>query len=200
MIKNKKNKGGIIMSRKFNLKELVNQAKNRTRKLSHEEWDLISENWRSLGEGFLVRFLPYLRWDLIIDDMETEKDFNIVYGALFGLKNPSKKCILKDGWKQGYPRKDWSWDFIPWRDPGETEWVEEPTPEDLYHDALEEVQLWYVKKELPVYIVDRIKSIIKNKRNYDAPVGSYRFAFYGRREIIKEMVLSGNIDPNEEII
>ena len=185
------------MARNYNLKKLVNQVKNRTRKLSHEEWDLISENWRSLGEGFLVRFLPYLRWDLIIDDMETEKDFNIVYGALFGLKNPSIKCILKDGWKQGYPRKDWSWDFIPWREPGETELVEEPTPEDLYLDALEEVQLWYVKKKLPVYIVNRIKAIVTNKKNYDAPVGSHRFAFYGRRELIEEMVLSGNINPKE---
>ena len=187
------------MARNYNLKELVNSAKNRSHRLNWWEWDLISENWRSLGEGFLVRFLPYLRWDLIIDDMKTEEDYSIVYGALFGLKNPSKKCILKDGWKQGYPRKDWSWDFIPCRESNETEWVEEPTPEDLYYDALEEVQLWYVEKKLPVYIVDRIKSIIKNKNNYDAPVGSYRFAFYGRRELIKEMVLSGNIDPNDEI-
>ena len=73
------------MSRKFNLKELVNQAKNRTRKLSHEEWDLISENWRSLGEGFLVRFLPYLRWDLIINDMKTEKRNEMIENASVNL-------------------------------------------------------------------------------------------------------------------
>lgn len=188
------------MSRKFNLKELVNQAKNRTRKLSHEEWDLISENWRSLGEGFLVRFLPYLRWDLIIDDMKTEKDFSIVYGALFGLKNPSKKCIIKDGWKQGYPRTDWSWEYILWRESGEMERVEEAASlVNLYYDALEAVQLWYVKKKLPVHYVNRIIAILTNEKNRDAPAGSHRHVYYGKRELIEEMVLSGNIDPNEEI-
>ena len=185
------------MARKYNLKELVKSARNRSHRLNWWEWDLISENWRSLGEGFLVRFLPYLRWDLIIDDMRTEEDFSIVYGALFGLKNPSKKCITKDGWKQGYPRKDWSWDFIPWREFGDEEWVEEPTPVDLYHDALEEVQLWYVEKRLPVHYVNRIKAIITNENNRDAPVGSHRYAYFGKRELIEEMVLSGNIDPNE---
>ena len=187
------------MARKYNLKELVKSARNRSHRLNWWEWDLISENWRSLGEGFLVRFLPYLRWDLIIDDMRTEEDFSIVYGALFGLKNPSKKCITKDGWKQGYPRKDWSWDFIPWREFGDEEWVEEPTPVDLYHDALEEVQSWYVEKRLPVYYVNRIMSILTNEENRDAPVGSHRYAYYGKRELMEEMVLSGNINSNEEI-
>lgn len=185
------------MSRKFNLKELVNQAKNRTRKLSHKEWDLISENWRSLGEGFLVRFLPYLRWDLIIDDMKSEEDYSIVYGALFGLKNPSKKCILKDGWKQEF---NFLWGNIFWLEFDEREReVEEAALVNLYYDALESVQLWYVKKKLPVHYVNRIIAILTNKKNYDAPVGSYRFAFYGRRELIKEMVLSGNIKQTEEI-
>lgn len=188
------------MRKNKNLKELINQAKNRTRKLSHEEWDLISENWRSLGEGFLVRFLPYLRWDLIIDDMKTEKDFSIVYGALFGLKNPSIKCIIKDGWKQEFPRRHWSWEYIFWLEFDEREWeVEEAALVHLYYDALETVQLWYVKKKLPVYIVNRIIAILTNEKNRDAPSGSHRHVYYGKREIIEEMVLSGNIDPNEEI-
>ena len=187
------------MSRKFNLKELVNQAKNRTRKLSHEEWDLISENWRSLGEGFLVRFLPYLRWDLIIDDMKSEEDYSIVYGALFGLKNPSKKCIIKDGWKQDF---QWFWGsifcWIEFDERGDREVVEAALV-NLYYDALKLVQLWYVKKKLPVYIVNRIIAILTNEKNRDAPAGSHRQVYYGKRELIEEMVLSCNINPNEEI-
>ena len=60
------------MRKNKNFQELVNSAKNRSHRLNWWEWDLISENWRSLGEGFLVRFLPYLRWDLIIDDMKMD--------------------------------------------------------------------------------------------------------------------------------
>ena len=73
------------------MRKVIKSAKNRSHRLNWWEWDFISKNWRELGESFLVRFLPYLRWDLIIDDMKSEEDYSIVYGALFGLKNPSKK-------------------------------------------------------------------------------------------------------------
>lgn len=188
-----------MMKNELNLKKLVNSAKNRSHKLTYDEWDFVSENWRKLSPSFLNRFLPYLRWDKILNDMNTEEDFSIIYGALFGLKNPTNKCILKDGWKQGYPRKDWSWYFSLRRTFRESGWYEEPTPWDLYYDALGEVQTWYFERKVPVYYVNRVLDIICNRKNCHAPVGSHRYAYYNG-DIVREMILSGSIELNEQAI
>ena len=135
-----------------NLKELVNQAKNRTRKLSHKEWDLISENWRTLSEGFLVRFMPYLNWRRIIESMKSEEDFNMIYRVLFTFQMPSEKCIWKDARKQGL-RDHWMLDTDYWWNTDE-----KPTPVEVYWDAYEDNQSSYVayNDNIPCRYVNKI--------------------------------------------
>lgn len=153
------------MKSEINVKELVEIATKGTRKLKYLEWDYISIKYRYLPNNFLNRFMPFLRWDWILDDMKNEEDYEKIYQTLFSNEEPDEKTREDDVYLHGYPRKKWEFDFLPfYMDKYGNLRQEKPRIINIYYYARRIIRKWYCEKNLPDSILSKV---INNDITFD---------------------------------
>ena len=141
----------------LSIKELVNRALN-GRKLKNSEWDFISINWRDVStEKFLNRFCPFLRWDIILNNIKTEEEYEKIYKIIFKSEEPDEEIREYDISHQGYPRKKWEVNFLPFSiDKDGNILTDKPRKKYIYYYARSIIRKLYCKKEIPNTILSKI--------------------------------------------